>query len=663
MRSLSLFAGALLVLGIVLNPQYSLAMRPLRAGVYNSAPSHSGGFATVASTGQDSVPSFTMAFLQKLATVKQSVEQLVAAQPALSAAWSARGAPELQAQLVVATPALKAVYTSAGLSPIQGALSMRQLNKIYWWEHHLSEKNPGVDVGTLVTPAMGNAGFIENFRFVAAHQKEVDALKLVEEVVGPPMSVMNMNDSTDPPAGGPAASEQTLRVLFIGNSLVYINDIPAQFRSIAAAGMHRRIVTRMITIPGAPLEGRWGGGLGIAAQVLNFQRWDVVVLQGRPFQNDDGGFDTLNLGAVVKAIAEQSQHARVLLYVPSQGDEGSRMGMMLDSLYTRVGRPLGITPVCAGSVMDKFKKANPALRKQLFLSDGSHQSALGAYLQALVLYTTLTQKSPVGLPHPVLPGLTDSLATHFELAAASVLPHAPSSSTLLSHPFSHPSITVELYTDRSCASCAAAEAAIAALVHSNSIPQVAIVPMVWPVGVAGVPTPDATRARLAATLAVQPGATAASTAPPDTNSLVLPRVLVDGVPTPVDSLKQAVVRAAQYPHPWITATTLDGEDLGVIVAPVPTAAPTDSVDVSVVVTEDIMGAKGAAPTLPLVRGTKKFTTVSVQQGLEEEYTLPTLPQDVVYSRIHVIVLVQTHGTGHMVGEAEIPLMAYRGDRR
>jgi hypothetical protein len=368
---------------------------------------------------------------------------------------------------------------------------------------------------------------------------------------------------------------------------------------------------------------------------------------------------------VVQAFVKQSQHARVLLYVPSQGDQGPTVGMVMDSLHSRIGQTLGVLVVHAGGVVDKVKTASPELRPGLFLPDGSHQSASGAYLQALVLYTTLTQKSPVGLPHPVLPGLTDSLATHYErLVAEAVLPHAQLPTTLVSHALPRPVVVVELYTDRSCAACAAAEAAVIASARSHAIPQATVVPLVWPVGVTGLPTSEATRPRLAAVvLAVKPGATAAAPpAPLDTTSLVLPTVMVDGVPTPVGSLAQAIARATQHPHPWVTAATLDGTNLAVIVAPVPTAAPTDSLDVWAVVTEDLVVPHGAAPTLSVVRAAQRLKTVSVQQGVEDAYDAPALPPNVVRSRIHVMVLVQMHGTGRIVGEAEVPLMAYTGDR-
>ena len=76
----------------------------------------------------------------------------------------------------------------------------------------------------------------------------------------------------------PAAHE--LRVLFIGNSLTYVNNLPATLRAMAAAQPQPvRIATTTYVAAGGTLAERWKDGAAPAA--LRAGHWDAVVLQER----------------------------------------------------------------------------------------------------------------------------------------------------------------------------------------------------------------------------------------------------------------------------------------------------------------------------------------------------------------------------------------------
>lgn len=77
-----------------------------------------------------------------------------------------------------------------------------------------------------------------------------------------------------------AAEPRELRVLFIGNSLTYVNNLPATVRALAAAQPAPvRIVTATYAAPGGTVAERWKDGH--AADALRNGRWDAVVLQER----------------------------------------------------------------------------------------------------------------------------------------------------------------------------------------------------------------------------------------------------------------------------------------------------------------------------------------------------------------------------------------------
>src|SRR5256712_3057541 len=66
------------------------------------------------------------------------------------------------------------------------------------------------------------------------------------------------------------------RVLFIGNSYTYVNDLPAMFAGLARSGGHR-VETAMVAEGGATLAEHAASAATSAA--ITSKKWDVVVLQ------------------------------------------------------------------------------------------------------------------------------------------------------------------------------------------------------------------------------------------------------------------------------------------------------------------------------------------------------------------------------------------------
>jgi hypothetical protein len=78
----------------------------------------------------------------------------------------------------------------------------------------------------------------------------------------------------------PAPAPKTYRVMFVGNSLTYVNNLPAMVRALAAAQPTPvRIETQTFVAPGGSLAERWKDGA--AAKALGEGHWDALVLQER----------------------------------------------------------------------------------------------------------------------------------------------------------------------------------------------------------------------------------------------------------------------------------------------------------------------------------------------------------------------------------------------
>ncbi len=86
--------------------------------------------------------------------------------------------------------------------------------------------------------------------------------------------------ATTPPTAHITSQIRETRVLFVGNSLTYTNDMPRLFeRHVAAAYPDRHVVVKMIAPPGESLAGHRQSGAVL--KEIEAGHWDYVVLQDR----------------------------------------------------------------------------------------------------------------------------------------------------------------------------------------------------------------------------------------------------------------------------------------------------------------------------------------------------------------------------------------------
>jgi hypothetical protein len=79
--------------------------------------------------------------------------------------------------------------------------------------------------------------------------------------------------------GAEAAPVQSLRVLFVGNSLTATNDLPAHVAALAQV-TGRKLEYGAVTFGGYNLEDHWNNGE--ARKALANGNWDFVVMQQGP---------------------------------------------------------------------------------------------------------------------------------------------------------------------------------------------------------------------------------------------------------------------------------------------------------------------------------------------------------------------------------------------
>lgn len=196
-------------------------------------------------------------------------------------------------------------------------------------------------------------------------------------------------DGTAPDDRGAAS----LKVLFIGNSLTYYNDLPGTVAGIAtAAGDTIRVA--MVAKPGYALIDHLTTG-GEAEAAIRGDRWDFVVLQQGPTTLPVNR-DSLILWTRMFDPIIRSAGARPALYMvwPPAGQAGGFVAVRTS--FQMAAASVNGVFLPAGAAWQDAWRRDAALG--LYGPDGFHPSPLGTYLAALTIYERLTGHDARALP-------------------------------------------------------------------------------------------------------------------------------------------------------------------------------------------------------------------------------------------------------------------------
>ena len=208
-------------------------------------------------------------------------------------------------------------------------------------------------------------------------------------------------------AQDPAPKEY--RVLLVGNSLTYTNNLPALLRAVGAS-QGTTIVTETYAAPGGTLDDRLDEGHVAAA--LRARKFDAIVLQ------EQGG----HLAACMASAQEQrkapcaasdrayrdfadlgnASGAKVLLFGTWGPDD--RWQGKLDRSVRMLARKHAAGIFDAAGTLVALQQAQPGTK---LYPDGTHPSTLASVMLALALYRDVTGQVPVAkdlrVTAPLLP--------------------------------------------------------------------------------------------------------------------------------------------------------------------------------------------------------------------------------------------------------------------
>jgi hypothetical protein len=207
-----------------------------------------------------------------------------------------------------------------------------------------------------------------------------------------------------------------MRVLFIGNSLTTVNDVPALVGQLAAASA-QRYEYRTVAFNGYSLEDHWNRG--DAQRAIAEGGWSIVVLQQGPSALPESRVLLIDY---TKRFATEAHRvgARVAMYMvwPSSDRLGDFDGVRLS--YAAAAREAGGLLIPAGDAWREAWRRDSRLA--LYGPDGFHPTAAGSYLAALVMYRAFFGRSPVGLP-PLIVSPSQVRVLQESAAAVNQIPH------------------------------------------------------------------------------------------------------------------------------------------------------------------------------------------------------------------------------------------------
>jgi hypothetical protein len=190
-----------------------------------------------------------------------------------------------------------------------------------------------------------------------------------------------------------------LRVLFIGNSLTYVNDLPAIAVELARADGAVSLETATVAYPNFSLEDHLVRGE--AASRIAAGGWDFVVLQQGPSALPTSRTELIDAARQFAALCARAGARMALYSVWPAADRLSAFDSVTAS-YAAAADSVGALLLPAGRAWQFAWQRDPSL--PLYGTDGFHPGPSGSYLTALVIYRGLTGRSPVGLPETVTIG-------------------------------------------------------------------------------------------------------------------------------------------------------------------------------------------------------------------------------------------------------------------
>jgi len=195
---------------------------------------------------------------------------------------------------------------------------------------------------------------------------------------------------------------RAIRVLFIGGSFIYYNNLPDIFAKLAMAGGAGMVETGMVALPGWSLKDHWQKG--DAHRVLRDSNWNFVVLQDQSLVGKDanpegppgGALEAFRPFARNWAQVVQDVGAVPVFFLTWARQDAPDGQAILNSAYFSVAKEVEAKVAGVGLAWAQVQKGHPEI--ELYAGDGINPSPAGSYLAACAIYATMFGRNPEGVP-------------------------------------------------------------------------------------------------------------------------------------------------------------------------------------------------------------------------------------------------------------------------
>lgn len=187
---------------------------------------------------------------------------------------------------------------------------------------------------------------------------------------------------------------EQLRVLFIGNSHTYFNDMPIVFKTLAEAGQDIEVQVAMEAQGGLTYEWHLTQGAQLRFDLVH-GNYDYVFLQQAAHSPCPSPTETLRDGKELIKLVKLCGSTPVVT-IPWAEKRFPEHQETMYNTFNKLGKDNGALRSPVGYVFERVLKERPDI--DLYWYDGEHCSPYGTYVNALCAYSVIFQKSPVGLP-------------------------------------------------------------------------------------------------------------------------------------------------------------------------------------------------------------------------------------------------------------------------
>ncbi|HET7706102.1 MAG TPA: hypothetical protein VFM36_08455 [Thermoanaerobaculia bacterium] len=186
------------------------------------------------------------------------------------------------------------------------------------------------------------------------------------------------------------ASRSDLRILFIGNSLTFWNEMPWMFEQVARS-LGARPKTQFSGRSGLSLRAHWREGR--AQKSIAEGKWDFVVIQPQSTEMMRDPEETMKYARMFDELVRESG-AKTVIFLTWAPRGATFTQEALTDRYLSMARRLNARVAPIGVAWAELARSGIEMEE-----GGAHPTLAGSYLSTCVLYATLYGKSPAGAMH------------------------------------------------------------------------------------------------------------------------------------------------------------------------------------------------------------------------------------------------------------------------